>query len=150
MSYSLLQLGSDTRRRALSGLQQSAAREEQREQANENLKQAERQQTMSAVGTGASIGMMAYGPWVQQWCSSGFCDWGVILMALDTRGFVDGALQGFQVAEGHYQRKKDNERQDRLDERDEQRYQYEKQDCLSWMNKIESATSQKLNVPMQT
>ncbi|QPL52398.1 ATPase [Vibrio navarrensis] len=47
-------------------------------------------------------------------------------MALDTRGFVDGALQGFQVAEGHYQRKKDNERQDRLDERDEQRYQYEK------------------------
>lgn len=62
MSYSLLQLGSDTRRRALSGLQQSAAREEQREQANENLKQAERQQTMSAVGTGSSIGMMAYGP----------------------------------------------------------------------------------------
>ncbi|MBE3662191.1 bacteriocin [Vibrio navarrensis] len=62
MSYSLLQLGSDTRRRALSGLQQSAAREELREQANENLKQAERQQTMSAVGTGASIGMMAYGP----------------------------------------------------------------------------------------
>ncbi|KYN82298.1 ATPase [Vibrio cidicii] len=47
-------------------------------------------------------------------------------MALDTRGFVDGALQGFQAAEGYYQRKKDNERQDRLDERDEQRYQYEK------------------------
>lgn len=44
-------------------------------------------------------------------------------MALDTRGFMDGALQGFQVAEGHYQRKKDNERRDALDTRDEQRYQ---------------------------
>ncbi|EPF2927934.1 ATPase [Vibrio navarrensis] len=44
-------------------------------------------------------------------------------MALDTRGFVDGALQGFQVAEGYYQRKKDNDRRDKLDEREEQRYQ---------------------------
>ncbi|MBE3662192.1 ATPase [Vibrio navarrensis] len=44
-------------------------------------------------------------------------------MALDTRGFVDGALQGFQTAEGYYQRKKDNDRRDKLDEREEQRYQ---------------------------
>lgn len=62
MSYSLLQLGADTRKQALAGLKSSAEREEQREQANENLKQAERQQTMSSVGAGASIGMMAYGP----------------------------------------------------------------------------------------
>lgn len=44
-------------------------------------------------------------------------------MALDTRGLMDGALKGFQVAEGYYQRQRDNERRDALDEREEQRYQ---------------------------
>lgn len=62
MSYSLLQLGADTRKRALAGIKESAAREEQRNQANENLKQAERQQTMSAMGAGAGIGLAVGGP----------------------------------------------------------------------------------------
>lgn len=54
-------------------------------------------------------------------------------MGLDTRGFMDGALRGFQAAEGYYQRQKDNERRDKLDQRrdeldqrEEQRYQDEK------------------------
>ncbi|MBF4386297.1 ATPase, partial [Vibrio anguillarum] len=46
-------------------------------------------------------------------------------MQLDTRSAVDGAIRGFQVAEGYYQRKADNERRDKLDERAEQRYQDE-------------------------
>lgn len=62
MSYSLLSIGADTRKRALAGLKESAAREEERDQVNKNIEQAEKQQTMTAAGTGASIGMMAYGP----------------------------------------------------------------------------------------
>ncbi|MGL0931825.1 ATPase [Vibrio vulnificus] len=44
-------------------------------------------------------------------------------MGLDTRGFMDGALQGYEVSERHYQRKRDNERRDMLDERENTRYQ---------------------------
>ncbi len=44
-------------------------------------------------------------------------------MGLDTRGFMDGALQGYEVSERHYQRKRDNERRDMLDERENARYQ---------------------------
>ncbi|WGY45221.1 ATPase [Vibrio sp. ABG19] len=47
-------------------------------------------------------------------------------MALDTRGFMDGALRGFDVAERHYQRQEDNERRQMLDERNEERYQNER------------------------
>lgn len=56
MSYSLLQLGADTRKQALAGLKSSAEREVQRDNTNQNLKDAKRAQTLSAVGAGAGIG----------------------------------------------------------------------------------------------
>lgn len=62
MGYSLLQLGADTRKQALAGLESSAKREEQRDRANENLKAAERTKTMSSIGTGAGIGFAVGGP----------------------------------------------------------------------------------------
>lgn len=62
MAYSILDIGNDTRKQALTGLRDAANREEQRDQANQNLRNAERQKTMSAVGAGASIGMMVGGP----------------------------------------------------------------------------------------
>lgn len=62
MAYSLLDLGNDTRKQALTGIRKASELEESREAANENLKAAERNQTMSAVGSGAAIGMMAGGP----------------------------------------------------------------------------------------
>ena len=62
MGYSILDMGADTRKQALQGLSDTAAKEEQREQANDSLEQAESSQRMSGVGTGAAIGMMAYGP----------------------------------------------------------------------------------------
>lgn len=62
MGYSLLQLGADTRKQALAGLESSASREEQREQANDNLKQAAQAKTLGAVGTGAGIGFAVGGP----------------------------------------------------------------------------------------
>ncbi|HAT8545916.1 TPA: bacteriocin [Vibrio vulnificus] len=63
MSYSLLSLGADTRKRALAGLKESAAREEERDQVNKNIEQAEKQQTLSAVGTGAAIGTYVMPGW---------------------------------------------------------------------------------------
>lgn len=62
MGYSLLQLGADTRKQALAGLESSAQREEQREQANDNLKEAERTKRMSSIGMGASAGFAIGGP----------------------------------------------------------------------------------------
>lgn len=62
MSYSLLSLAGDTKSSAMKGLRDAAELETKRENNNEQLKAAEKQQTMSAVGTGASIGMMAGGP----------------------------------------------------------------------------------------
>ena len=62
MGYSILDLGNDTRKQALSGLREATSREQEREIANDNLKQAEKQQKMSSVGMGASVGMMAGGP----------------------------------------------------------------------------------------
>ena len=59
MGYSILDLGNDTRKQALSGLREATSREQEREMANDNLKQAEQQKKMSAVGMGASAGMMA-------------------------------------------------------------------------------------------
>ncbi|OBU29316.1 bacteriocin [Photobacterium kishitanii] len=56
MSYSILSLGSDTRKQAMSGLRNAADREERMESANKQLKTAERTQKMGAIGTGAAIG----------------------------------------------------------------------------------------------
>lgn len=44
-------------------------------------------------------------------------------MTLDTRGFMDGALRGFETGQRYYQQQRDNERRDTLDERNELRYQ---------------------------
>ncbi|PWI34830.1 bacteriocin [Vibrio albus] len=63
MSYSLLSLAGDTRKNAMKGLRDAAVRETEREQNNETLKAAEKQQTMSAMGSGAAIGASVAGPW---------------------------------------------------------------------------------------
>ncbi len=60
-------------------------------------------------------------------------------MQLDTRSAIDGAIRGFQVAEGYYQRKADNERQAKLDERNEARYQDER----SRLSQIEAKNEQR-------
>lgn len=62
MSYSILNLGGETRKQAMSGLRQAADREEEIERTNKQLKTAERTQTMSAMGSGAAIGTMVGGP----------------------------------------------------------------------------------------
>jgi hypothetical protein len=62
MSYSLLSLAGDTKSSAMSGLRDAAVKETERENNNDQLEAAEKQQTMSAVGTGASIGFMVGGP----------------------------------------------------------------------------------------
>ncbi|PSU23808.1 bacteriocin [Photobacterium kishitanii] len=56
MSYSILSLGNDTRKQAMSGLRSAADREEHLESTNKQLKTAKRTQTMGAIGTGAAIG----------------------------------------------------------------------------------------------
>ena len=61
-NYSLLSLAQGTKNNALMGLKDAANNEERRNQANQQLKQAHRQQTLSNVATGAGIGMMAGGP----------------------------------------------------------------------------------------
>ncbi|MGF1727081.1 bacteriocin [Photobacterium nomapromontoriensis] len=58
MSYSVLQLGGDTRKQAMSGLRDAANREEEVDRMNKQLKTAERTQTMSAMGSGAAMGAM--------------------------------------------------------------------------------------------
>ncbi|PJC87846.1 bacteriocin [Vibrio sp. HA2012] len=63
MSYSLLSLANDTKKNAMQGLRDAAVRETEREANNEKLKAAEQQQTMGAVGAGASIGASVGGPW---------------------------------------------------------------------------------------
>ncbi|WGY45222.1 bacteriocin [Vibrio sp. ABG19] len=56
MSYSLMSLGADTRKQALAGLRSSAQREVERDNVNQNIKDAKRQKTLSAIGAGAGIG----------------------------------------------------------------------------------------------
>lgn len=56
MSYSILNMGGDTRKQAMQGLRQVAEREEARERGNQQLKTAERNQTMGATASGAAIG----------------------------------------------------------------------------------------------
>jgi hypothetical protein len=58
MGYGLIDLGANTRKQALAGMEASSARETARDNANKQLKSAEKSQTMSAVGTGAGIGTM--------------------------------------------------------------------------------------------
>lgn len=70
MGYGLIDAAANTRREALSALQDSANLDEQREAANKSLKAQQKQQTMTNVGTGAAVGAMAGaqagsigGPW---------------------------------------------------------------------------------------
>lgn len=62
MGYGILDIGGQTRKQAMAGMDDAAKLENQREAANKQLDAAQKQQTMSAVGTGAGIGFMVGGP----------------------------------------------------------------------------------------
>ncbi|WP_067097979.1 hypothetical protein [Marinomonas atlantica] len=62
MSYGLLGMQNQMEGQALHGLRQKASIDQQNKQAEDAMDAAERQQTMTGVGTGAAIGMMAGGP----------------------------------------------------------------------------------------
>ncbi len=59
MGYGLLDIGAQTRQQGMMGLRDAANREQEVESANKSLKAARKQQTMSSIGAGASIGTMA-------------------------------------------------------------------------------------------
>lgn len=70
MGYSLLDAATSTRKQAMAGMDDAAKLENQREAANKQLSAAKKKQTMSNIGTGAAVGMMAgaqagsvVGPW---------------------------------------------------------------------------------------
>ena len=63
MGYGLIDVGASTRQQAMAGMEASAERETARENANKQLKSAEKSQTMSAVGTGAGVGTMIVPGW---------------------------------------------------------------------------------------
>ena len=56
MGYGLLDIGAQTRQQGMAGLRDAANREQEIESANKSLKAARKQQTMSTIGTGASMG----------------------------------------------------------------------------------------------
>ena len=58
MSYGLLGLRKQMEGEAMQGLGDLANQQRQQKQAEDAMDQADKQQTMSAVGTGAAIGMM--------------------------------------------------------------------------------------------
>ncbi|MEE9705838.1 bacteriocin [Aeromonas veronii] len=58
MGYGLLDIGAQTRQQGMAGLRDAANREQEVEMANQSLKTAKKQQTMSAIGAGAGIGTM--------------------------------------------------------------------------------------------
>ncbi|WP_148610667.1 bacteriocin [Aeromonas sobria] len=58
MGYGILDIGGQTRQQGLAGLRDAANREQEVEMANQSLKTAKKQQTMSAIGAGAGIGTM--------------------------------------------------------------------------------------------
>lgn len=58
MGYGLIDVGASTRQQAMAGMEANAERETARENANKQLKSAEKSQKMSAIGTGAGIGTM--------------------------------------------------------------------------------------------
>ena len=62
MGYGLLDIGAQTRQQGMAGLRDAANRESEMEAANKSLKAARKQQTMSSIGAGASMGMLAGGP----------------------------------------------------------------------------------------
>ncbi|ASK18848.1 bacteriocin [Halomonas sp. N3-2A] len=62
MSYGLLGLRQKMEGEAMQGLGDLAGQQRQAKVAADQMKQAESAQKMSAVGTGAGIGMMAGGP----------------------------------------------------------------------------------------
>lgn len=62
MSYGLLGLRQQMEGEAMQGLGDLAGQQRQAKAAEDQMDQAERTQKMSAVGTGAGIGMMAGGP----------------------------------------------------------------------------------------
>ncbi|MDW0357728.1 hypothetical protein Q8G38_00190 [Halomonas venusta] len=62
MSYGLLGLRQQMESQAMQGLGDLAGQQRQAKVAEDQMKQAESAQKMSAVGTGAGIGMMAGGP----------------------------------------------------------------------------------------
>ena len=58
MGYGLLDIGAQTRQQGMMGLRDAANREQELEMANQSLKTAKKQQTMSAIGAGVGIGTM--------------------------------------------------------------------------------------------
>ena len=58
MGYGLLDIGAQTRQQGMAGLRDAANREQEVEMANQSLKTAKKQQTMSAICAGAGIGTM--------------------------------------------------------------------------------------------
>ncbi|MFQ1660587.1 bacteriocin [Aeromonas veronii] len=62
MGYGLLDIGAQTRQQGMMGLRDAANREQEIESANKSLKAARKQQTMSSIGAGASMGMLAGWP----------------------------------------------------------------------------------------
>jgi len=62
MSYGLLGLKNQMEGDAMKGIGDLAGQQRQAKRAEDQMDQAERGQKMSAVGMGASIGMMAGGP----------------------------------------------------------------------------------------
>lgn len=63
MSYGLLGLRQQMEGEAMQGLSDLAGQQRQAKVAEEQMKQAEKTQKMSAVGMGASTGAMVGGPW---------------------------------------------------------------------------------------
>lgn len=63
MSYGLIGLRKQMEGEAMQGLGDLAGQQRQQKRAEEAMKQADRQQTMSGIGAGAAIGMMAGGRW---------------------------------------------------------------------------------------
>ena len=59
MSYGLLGLRQQMEGEAMQGLSDLAGQQRQAKMQEEQMEQAEKQQTMSAVGTGAGIGLLA-------------------------------------------------------------------------------------------
>lgn len=62
MSYGLLGLRKQMEGEAMQGIGDLAGQQRQAKRAEEAMDQAENTQKMSAIGTGAGIGMMAGGP----------------------------------------------------------------------------------------
>lgn len=58
----LINVGNQYKNQSIHGMRQVSQMEDQREAVKKNIDQAEDNQKMSAIGTGAGIGMMVGGP----------------------------------------------------------------------------------------